>query len=87
MAETVSFSWKEYRGIKNSSFPIGRFPVLAFSSAPAAFPMHSAHSKLQRYIKWTDQIEANARATISRMFGVQPFLAIHLRNGPDWVSL
>ena len=70
-----------------NEFPPSQFPVLAFSSAPAAFPVQQSHRWLQRFIQWTGQIEAEADEIINSKFGGKGeirLVAVHLRNGPDW---
>lgn len=59
-------------------------PVLAFTGAPAAFPVQAHNVELQRYLRWTDARTAAAREYIRTALPRGAFLGIHLRNGADW---
>ncbi|KAJ8299958.1 hypothetical protein KUTeg_021477, partial [Tegillarca granosa] len=60
-----------------------KYPVLAFTGAPAAFPVQQQHVKLHRFLKWSDFIEKQADEFIKdNINGV--FVGIHLRRGSDW---
>ena len=69
-------------------FPVSSHPVLALTGAPASFPVSEAHLGLQRSLEWTDlwreRGERWVETTMGRA-GVR-YLAIHLRNGLDWVK-
>jgi peptide-O-fucosyltransferase len=60
--------------------------VLAFSGAPAAFPILERDVELHKYFKWSSLIENEADKFIKEEIGKGPFLGIHLRNGADWVT-
>ncbi|KAJ8299894.1 hypothetical protein KUTeg_021413 [Tegillarca granosa] len=60
-----------------------KYPVLAFTGAPAAFPVQQQHVKLHTFLKWSDFIEKQADEFIKdNINGV--FVGIHLRRGSDW---
>lgn len=59
--------------------------VLAFTGAPASFPVQESNRRLHRYLEWNDNVLNKAKEFISTLpYG--PFIGIHLRNGVDWVS-
>ena len=63
------------------------YPVLAFVGPPAPFPVTAHNAKLHRYIQWSDQYNIKAEELIMENFyDLRPFIAIHLRNGVDFVS-
>ena len=87
MALTVLTKCSRWR----EKFPVSSHPVLALTGAPASFPVSEAHLELQRSLEWTDLwrqrgerwVETNmGRAGVA---GVR-YLALHLRNGLDWVK-
>lgn len=65
-------------------YPPNKWPVLAFSGAPAAFPVQAENRHLHKYLKWTDTYETRADDFITSM-PKGAFIGIHLRNGIDWV--
>uniref|UniRef100_F1L7Y1 GDP-fucose protein O-fucosyltransferase 1 n=1 Tax=Ascaris suum TaxID=6253 RepID=F1L7Y1_ASCSU len=67
-------------------FPSFDYPVLAFSSAPGAFPARSEHRPLQRYLQWSTFIAENANQFINENLK-RPFIGIHLRNNIDWANV
>jgi len=60
---------------------------LAFTGAPAAFPVARQDVDLQQYLQWSSYIEDLADGFIRDNIPRQPFLGIHLRNDLDWVKL
>ena len=62
------------------------FSVLAFTGAPASFPVQIENRKLHRYVQWSETIEKQARDYIKEKLPVGAFVGIHLRNGIDWVK-
>lgn len=60
--------------------------MLAFVGPPAAFPVSQYNVKLQKYVKWSDNYSKMADDFIQQNVPERPFLGIHLRNGPDFVS-
>jgi hypothetical protein len=65
-------------------YPSSKYPVIAFSSAPAAFPVVPQNRQLQSFFKWTKTIENDAE-TFVKMHINRPSVGIHLRNNVDWV--
>lgn len=64
-----------------------KYPVLAFTGAPARFPVEQHHTGLQKYLQWSDQINEKVDKFIEENMGKEKFLGIHLRLGSDFVSL
>lgn len=67
-------------------FPADRFPVIAFSGAPASFPVQKENAGLQRYLRFSKDVTARAEKFISEQIPKGAFIGIHLRNGIDWVK-
>ncbi|XP_068620922.1 GDP-fucose protein O-fucosyltransferase 1 isoform X2 [Battus philenor] len=61
------------------------WPVLAFTGAPASFPVQKENVHLHKYLKWNPDITEKARAFIKKNISGGGFIGIHLRNGQDWV--
>lgn len=72
-----------------SRFPADKYPVLAFTGAPGAFPVAERNVQLQKYLKWSDSIEEKADAFIQEFKPNKEdkLLAIHLRIGSDFVII
>lgn len=70
----------------NERFPPDQYPVLAFTGAPAPFPVQEENRVLQEYLVWSDSILKKAKDFIKSMEPRGPFVGIHLRNGVDWVK-
>ncbi|XP_067633640.1 GDP-fucose protein O-fucosyltransferase 1 [Eurosta solidaginis] len=66
-------------------FPAIEWPVLAFTGAPASFPVQAENRELQRYLRWSNKYEENMRDFIKTKLPRGAFIGIHLRNGIDWV--
>ncbi|XP_057651845.1 GDP-fucose protein O-fucosyltransferase 1 [Diorhabda carinulata] len=62
-----------------------KWPVLAFTGAPASFPVQQENIHLQKYLEWSDSIEREANSFIKNKLPKGAFVGIHLRNGIDWV--
>ena len=62
------------------------FPVLAFTGAPAQFPVQQHSVELQKYMKWSDNIASKRDEFIQANIGDGKFVGIHLRLGGDFVS-
>lgn len=67
-------------------YPPAKYPVLAFTGAPAAFPVEQHNVGLQGYLEWSEYITNLASKFIRDEIGDQKFIGIHMRNGADWVS-
>lgn len=67
-----------------SSYPPDKYPVLAMRGAPATFPIAEKDIPLQKYIQWSDKIQAEIDGHIKNLFNDEPYVGIHLRNGADW---
>ncbi|UYV73442.1 O-fut1 [Cordylochernes scorpioides] len=65
-------------------FPPKKFPVLAFTGAPASFPVQSDNLELQQYLEWSEDVRMKALEVIHELLPSGPFVGIHLRNGRDW---
>lgn len=64
-----------------------KYPVLAFTGAPGTFPVAEYNVHLQKYLKWSDEIEDKAIEFLKRMNKKnEKIIGIHLRNGIDFVS-
>uniref|UniRef100_A0A2P2I998 GDP-fucose protein O-fucosyltransferase 1 n=1 Tax=Hirondellea gigas TaxID=1518452 RepID=A0A2P2I998_9CRUS len=59
------------------------WPVLAFTGAPASFPVQGENRPLQEFLQWSGHISDKVDALI-KTFPRGPFVGIHLRNGVDW---
>jgi peptide-O-fucosyltransferase len=69
----------------NEKYKPDKWPVLAFTGAPASFPVQEENVHLQKYLKWSDAIDRKANEFINRLLPKGSFIGIHLRNGIDWV--
>jgi len=69
------------------SYPPKKYPVLAFRGAPASYPALVEHQVFQQYLQFSDRVTAEASKYLKEHFEGQPYVGIHLRNGPDWVGL
>ena len=68
-----------------SKYPSAKWPVLAFTGAPASFPVQLENKKLQKYLQWNDEMVGKAKSFIKEKLPPGAFIGIHLRNGIDWV--
>jgi len=72
-------------GVKwSEKYPPKNWSVLAFTGAPASFPVQDENRQLHSYLVWSDQINNQALNFIRNVLPVGPFIGIHLRNGIDW---
>ncbi|KAK3087709.1 hypothetical protein FSP39_009463 [Pinctada imbricata] len=67
-------------------YPGDKWPVIAFTGAPAPFPVQPRSAVLQKYLHWSNAVESQANKFITDNFGDQPFIGIHLRLGSDFQS-
>ena len=70
-----------------SRFPSEMYPVLAFQVAPGLFPSLEEHQYLQKYIYFSRKIDELSNKYIKEIIKGKKYVAIHLRNGIDFVSL
>lgn len=68
----------------HTKFPASEWPVLAFTGAPASFPVQIENVDLQRYLVWNTQMQTIARDWITTNLPKGAYIGIHLRNGVDW---
>lgn len=68
----------------NKRYPPEKFPVLAFTGAPASFPVQKENRDLHQYLEWSDDIKKKATKFIKSTLPPSVFVGIHLRNGIDW---
>ncbi|KAK9882489.1 hypothetical protein WA026_021831 [Henosepilachna vigintioctopunctata] len=69
----------------NNKYPAQKFPVLAFTGAPASFPVQQENRELQKYLEWSNQVTMKAETFLKEILPKGAFVGIHLRNGIDWV--
>jgi peptide-O-fucosyltransferase len=62
------------------------FSVLAFTGAPASFPVQLENRELHRYMQWSELIRKQAYNFIKQELPTGAFVGVHLRNGIDWVK-
>ena len=80
MMLTKCLRWRE-------KFPVSSHPVLALTGAPASFPVSEAHLGLQSSLEWTDSWRERGESWVETNMGRGArYLALHLRNGLDWVK-
>ncbi|KAI8036893.1 hypothetical protein M5D96_010204 [Drosophila gunungcola] len=68
-----------------NKYPAESWPVLAFTGAPASFPVQLENCKLQRYMQWSQRYRDASKDFIREQLPRGAFVGIHLRNGIDWV--
>ncbi|KAK3925190.1 GDP-fucose protein O-fucosyltransferase 1 [Frankliniella fusca] len=67
------------------SYPPEEWPVLAFTGAPASFPVQLENRDLHKYLMWSENIQKQAKYFIKNKLPKGAFLGLHFRNGIDWV--
>ncbi|RXG60568.1 GDP-fucose protein O-fucosyltransferase 1 [Armadillidium vulgare] len=67
----------------NEKYPPDKWPVLAFTGAPASFPVQLENRGLHKYLQWSDEITIKAEKELAKL-PRGPVVGIHLRNGLDW---
>lgn len=68
-------------------YPAVTWPVLAFTGAPASFPVQLENKDLQRCINWNNNMLDEVKTFIKETLPKGAFIGIHLRNGLDWVII
>lgn len=68
----------------HQQYPATEYPVLAFTGAPASFPVQGENVPLQRYLVWTERMQKKAQLWVKTTLPRGAYLGIHLRNGVDW---
>ncbi|XP_074597190.1 O-fucosyltransferase 1 isoform X1 [Brevipalpus obovatus] len=67
--------------------PYKNIKVLAFVGAPSPFPTSQEAIPLQRHVKFSDYVGSVAeKFRLDRGFVDDPYLAIHMRHGSDWMK-
>lgn len=61
--------------------------VLAFTGAPATFPVQKENTVLHQYLVWSAKIDELANKFRKEVLPPGGFIGIHLRNGIDWVRI
>lgn len=74
----ISERWK-------NKYLASEWPVLAFTGAPASYPVQNENRHLQEYLKWNNKYRSLASEFIRNTLPKGAFIGIHLRNGIDWV--
>lgn len=69
----------------NDKYSPDVWKVLAFTGAPAVFPVQQDDLHLHKYLKWSDEIDQAANDFIKNTLPHGAFIGIHLRNGIDWI--
>uniref|UniRef100_A0A1B6CCN0 GDP-fucose protein O-fucosyltransferase 1 n=1 Tax=Clastoptera arizonana TaxID=38151 RepID=A0A1B6CCN0_9HEMI len=69
----------------NSKYTPEKWPVLAFTGAPASFPVQIENRDLHQFLKWNPEILQQVEMYIKNELPKGGFIGIHLRNGIDWV--
>ncbi|CAG9771945.1 unnamed protein product [Ceutorhynchus assimilis] len=62
-----------------------KWPVLAFTGAPASFPVSNENRLLHKHLQWSKTIDQQAESFIKSKMPKGAFVGLHLRNGVDWV--
>lgn len=65
-------------------YPAKDYPVLAFTGAPASFPVQQQNLGLHKYLQWSDNIAVQRDKFIKVNIGDEKFVGIHLRLGSDF---
>jgi len=64
-------------------YPPSEWPVIAFTGAPASFPVQTDNVRLHKYLEWSDEYAKKGKSWVNMHFK-GPYVGIHLRNGVDW---
>ena len=73
-----------FSGDWNDKYPASKWPVLAFTGAPAPYPVQKENVILHKFLKWNDRLLLQAEEFVKDQLPPGPFIGIHLRNGIDW---
>lgn len=65
-------------------YPADKYPVLAFTGAPGAFPVAEGNIGLHKHLQWSDRITKQVDRFIKKEMAEGPFITIHLRLGSDF---
>ena len=86
---SYDLSYADHKLEWKKKFPSLQYPVLAFTGAPGAFPILEKDVYLQKYLKWSNAVEKKANDFIQKFRPNKDdkFLAIHIRNGVDFVRI
>lgn len=76
----IASQWK-------NKYPTVTWPVLAFTGAPASFPVQLENKYLHKCVVWNDEMQNKAKNFIKMTMPKGAFVGIHLRNGIDWVII
>ncbi|XP_068144806.1 GDP-fucose protein O-fucosyltransferase 1 [Drosophila tropicalis] len=68
-----------------AKYDVVSWPVLAFTGAPASFPVQLENCELQKHLQWSSKYREGARDFIKNILPRGAFVGLHLRNGVDWV--
>ncbi|CAF0771824.1 unnamed protein product [Didymodactylos carnosus] len=71
----------------NNRYPPSKYPVLAFTGPPGAFPAEQRHVHLAKYFIYSNYIKKKAENFLKKhapKYNQTNLLAIHLRNGIDF---
>ncbi|XP_013774815.1 GDP-fucose protein O-fucosyltransferase 1-like, partial [Limulus polyphemus] len=68
----------------NEKYPPEKFLVIAFTGAPASFPVQIENRELHKYLEWSETVNAAANTFVKSVMPKGSYVAIHLRNGIDW---
>lgn len=70
----------------NQLYSPNNWPVLAFTGAPASFPVQKENIQLHKYLKWSVNVVNKAKQFVKKNMSGGSILGIHLRNGQDWAK-
>lgn len=68
----------------HAKYPAADWPVLAFTGAPATFPVQAENVPLQQYLVWTEPMQSLASDWVKTNLPKGAYIGVHLRNGVDW---
>ena len=78
-----SFAFEEW----DKKYPPNKWPVIAFTGAPASFPVRKNHLHLHGHLyNWNKKLNEMADTFVEKQLPKAPFVGVHLRNGVDFVS-